>query len=88
MATPHLPDTYNACMATPHLPDGVVDLVGPSVGQLLALEPDLGPLALLAEPLGMIEGRGATNEIAPISRQLSLEGGRGWDTGGSRERKP
>mmetsp|Transcript_8216 Transcript_8216/g.19649 ORF Transcript_8216/g.19649 Transcript_8216/m.19649 type:complete len:304 (-) Transcript_8216:430-1341(-) len=55
------------------LADGIVDLVGASVSQLLALEPDLCTAAEVAESLCMVQRGGAADEVLAEPRQLSLE---------------
>ena len=57
------------------LADRVVDLVGAGVVEVLALEPDLGAAALLAEPLGMIKRRRAADVVLQQRRQLGLKRG-------------
>mmetsp|Transcript_6582 Transcript_6582/g.15700 ORF Transcript_6582/g.15700 Transcript_6582/m.15700 type:complete len:599 (-) Transcript_6582:87-1883(-) len=51
----------------------VVDLMGASVGQLLTLEPDLGPSDLLREPLRVVQRGGPSDELLPQARHLSIE---------------
>mmetsp|Transcript_98813 Transcript_98813/g.235543 ORF Transcript_98813/g.235543 Transcript_98813/m.235543 type:complete len:583 (-) Transcript_98813:72-1820(-) len=55
------------------LTDGVVDLVGARVSQLFTLEPNLGSAAEVGEALGVVNGRGAPDELFPQTRQLRLE---------------
>ncbi len=45
------------------LADRVVDLVRAGVIEVLALEPDLRPAALLAEPPGVIQRRGPADVV-------------------------
>ncbi len=52
----------------------VVDLVGAGVVDVLAFEPDLGSAAALAQPPGVIQRRGATDEVAQQLVQVGLEG--------------
>mmetsp|Transcript_15479 Transcript_15479/g.33550 ORF Transcript_15479/g.33550 Transcript_15479/m.33550 type:complete len:670 (+) Transcript_15479:577-2586(+) len=62
------------------LAEGVVDLVGASVGQLLALEPELGASQGLSQVLGKVEGGGASDELATEPLHLGLEVGINLDS--------
>ena len=50
------------------LPDGVVDLVGAGVGQVLALEVDLGAAELSRQVLGEVQRRRPAGEVAQHQR--------------------
>src|SRR5947208_961253 len=52
----------------------VVDLVGAGVTEVLALEPDPGPAAVLAEPGGVVERRGPPGIAGQQLRQPAPEG--------------
>src|SRR3989440_8293322 len=56
-----------------HLPQRVVDLVGPGVAEVLALEPDLSALGRLGQALRVIERRGPSGEGAGKAFQLGAE---------------
>ncbi len=55
------------------LADGVVDLVSAGVGEVLALEVDLGAAELPRQVLGEVERRRPAGEVAQHSSQLSVE---------------
>mmetsp|Transcript_28246 Transcript_28246/g.50486 ORF Transcript_28246/g.50486 Transcript_28246/m.50486 type:complete len:234 (-) Transcript_28246:940-1641(-) len=55
------------------LPHRVVDLVRASVGQLLALEPDLGSATELGEALGVVDRSGSADEVSTEARQFGFE---------------
>ena len=57
------------------LADGVVDLVGAGVGQVLALEVDLGAAELAREVLGEVERRRPAGEVAQHAVQLAWNAG-------------
>ena len=50
------------------LADAVVDLVGPGVIEVLALEEDAGPAGLLGQPFGEIERRGPADVVLAGNR--------------------
>ena len=56
-----------------HLAERVVDLVRAGVIEILALEVDLGAAGMLAETLGMIEGRRTPHVMLPQVGQLGVE---------------
>jgi hypothetical protein len=55
------------------LAQGVVDLVRAGMVDVLALEPDLGTAALLAQPPGVIQGRGPADEVPQQFAQRGTE---------------
>ena len=80
MATPCCPAPVSAMtrlLAHPHgqqgLAERVVDLVGAGVVQVFALQVDLRAAALLAQPLGVIQRRGAADVVLEQVGQLGLE---------------
>ena len=64
-------------LAHPHgqqdLAHAVVDLVRAGVVQLVALEPDIGRLVVLRQPLGEIQRAGPTDIVGQVVVQLGLE---------------
>lgn len=55
------------------LANGIVNLVGAGVGQVFALEPDLGAAALGCQSLAQPQGRGAANVVPAEPVQLCPE---------------
>ena len=60
------------------LAEGVVDLVGAGVGEILALEVDLRPAAVLREPGGEAQRRGPAGVIDRRAQVIRQPGGAGW----------